>query len=360
MQIRGNTQIINGTIFDAQIATGAAIASSKLADGANWVKKDGTVPYTADQSHGGFKIINLGTPTAATDAATKGYVDTLSTTGLSVKAAVDYIAIAGNVTLSALATQANGDWSVTLTAGQRVLVASNTIATENGVYVVAAGAWTRAADFNSSANILPNSFFFVGKGTSFSDTGWTLTTDGVITPGTTPMAFSQFSSAGTITVSGTSGLTKAGSALSINAGNGLEIVTNNVNVKLDGTTLSVSASGLKLAALPTANILVGNGSNIATGVALSGDATMSATGVVTLASNVLKQSSFVNSEVPSGTVNGSNTAFALANTPVTGSVQVFVNGVRQKYTTDYTVATGTITFVTAPFTGDYIDVVYFK
>jgi hypothetical protein len=75
---------------------------------------------------------------------------------------------------------------------------------------------------------------------------------------------------------------------------------------------------------------------------------------------VLKQSSFVNSEVPAGAVNGANTAFTLANTPVTGSVQVFVNGVRQKYTTDYTVATGTITFVTAPFTGDYIDVVYFK
>lgn len=360
MQIRGNTQIINGTIYDAQIATTAAIASSKLADGANFVKKDGSVAFTADQSFGGFKLTNLATPVAGTDAATKAYVDTLSTTGLSVKAAVDYIAIAGNVTLTGLATQANGDWASTLTAGMRVLVAANTTATENGVYTVAAGAWTRATDFNSATNILPNSFFFVGKGTSYADTGWTLTTDGTITPGSTAMAFSQFSSAGTITVSGTSGLTKAGSALSFNAGNGLEIVSNNVNVKLADSTLSVSASGLKLAALTSAQMLVGNGSNVATGVAMSGDATMSNTGVVTLASTVLKQSSYVNNEVPTGSVNGVNVTFTLANTPVTGSVQVFLNGVRQKVTTDYTVATATITFVSAPSTGDDVTVVYFK
>jgi hypothetical protein len=106
--------------------------------------------------------------------------------------------------------------------------------------------------------------------------------------------------------------------------------------------------------------LVGNGSNVATGVAMSGDATMSNTGVVTLASSVLKQTSFVNSEVPTGSVNGVNVTFTLANTPVTGSVQVFLNGVRQKLTTDYTIATGTITFVTAPYTGDDVTVVYFK
>jgi hypothetical protein len=360
MQIRGNTQIIAGTIYDAQIAASAAIASSKLADGANWIKKDGSVAFTAAQSLGGFKLTNVADPTVSTDAATKNYVDTLATTGLSVKAAVDYLAIAGNVTLSGLATQANGDWGVALTAGMRVLVMANTTATENGVYTVAAGAWTRATDFNSSANILPNSFFFVGKGTSYADTGWTLTTDGTITPGSTAMSFSQFSAAGTITVSGTSGLTKAGSALSFNAGNGLEIVSNNVNVKLADSTLAVSAAGVKLAALTSTYMLVGNGSNVATGVAMSGDATMSNTGVVTLAATVLKQSSVVANEIPTGSINGSNTAFNLANTPVTGSVQVYLNGVKQKPTTDYTIATATITFVTAPSTGDYVEVIYFK
>jgi len=39
------------------------------------LKKDGSVAATADMSMGGFKITNLGTPTATTDAATKAYVD---------------------------------------------------------------------------------------------------------------------------------------------------------------------------------------------------------------------------------------------------------------------------------------------
>lgn len=47
-----------------------------LADGINaCLKKDGTNAATADLNAGGFKITNLGTPSAGTDAATKAYVD---------------------------------------------------------------------------------------------------------------------------------------------------------------------------------------------------------------------------------------------------------------------------------------------
>lgn len=47
-----------------------------LADGINaCLKKDGTNAATANLSVGGFKITNLGTPSAGTDAATKAYVD---------------------------------------------------------------------------------------------------------------------------------------------------------------------------------------------------------------------------------------------------------------------------------------------
>lgn len=66
----------------------------------------------------------------------------------------------------------------------------------------------------------------------------------------------------------------------------------------------------------------------------------------------------VSGETPSGTVNGSNTAFTLAATPATGSVKVYLNGLRQTLTTDYTVSGSTITFVTAPLTGDIIRVDY--
>lgn len=63
-------------------------------------------------------------------------------------------------------------------------------------------------------------------------------------------------------------------------------------------------------------------------------------------------------EVPSGTVNGTNTDFTIANTPVTGTLRVYVNGVRQKVTDDYTLSGTTITFVSAPLTDSKLLVDY--
>lgn len=65
-------------------------------------------------------------------------------------------------------------------------------------------------------------------------------------------------------------------------------------------------------------------------------------------------------ETPSGTVNGTNTIFTLAFTPVAGKEMVFLNGLLQMLTSDYTISAATITFVTAPFTGDKIRVTYIK
>lgn len=62
----------------------------------------------------------------------------------------------------------------------------------------------------------------------------------------------------------------------------------------------------------------------------------------------------IENEVPTGSVNDVNTNFTLANTPIAGSVKVFLNGLRMKPTTDYTVSGTTITFLIAPTTGDTI------
>lgn len=66
----------------------------------------------------------------------------------------------------------------------------------------------------------------------------------------------------------------------------------------------------------------------------------------------------VYNEVPTGTINGTNAAFTIANTPVAGSVRVYLNGLREKLTSNYSVSGTTITFVTAPETGDEIIVDY--
>lgn len=63
---------------------------------------------------------------------------------------------------------------------------------------------------------------------------------------------------------------------------------------------------------------------------------------------------FADRETPSGTVNGSNTVFTLANTPTAGSEHIWVDGVLQTYTTDYGLSGTTITFVSAPLTGSVI------
>lgn len=69
---------------------------------------------------------------------------------------------------------------------------------------------------------------------------------------------------------------------------------------------------------------------------------------------------FITRETPSGSVNGSNVTFTLTNTPVSSSEMVFLNGVLQDpgAGNDYTISTTTITYLTAPITGDRIRVTY--
>lgn len=65
-------------------------------------------------------------------------------------------------------------------------------------------------------------------------------------------------------------------------------------------------------------------------------------------------------EVPSGAINGSNVTFTTAFTPVVNSEMIFLNGLAQQRTIDYTMSGSTITFTTAPLTGDTITTTYFK
>lgn len=59
-------------------------------------------------------------------------------------------------------------------------------------------------------------------------------------------------------------------------------------------------------------------------------------------------------ETPAGTVNGSNVAFTLANAPASGSLQLYLNGLRQRpgAGNDYTLSGSTITCNAAPLAGD--------
>jgi hypothetical protein len=166
------------------------------------------------------------TPTADADVANKAYVDSVAQ-GLDIKASCLYTTT-GIITLSGLGTQAGGDWPSTLTAGDRILVKNQTNQAQNGIYAAASSGWTRTADMNNWAEV-PGAFTFIEDGATLSATGWVTTAGSTGTIGVTNMPWTQFSGAGTYT-----------------AGNGLQLISNAFSVKLNGTTLDASASGLKI------------------------------------------------------------------------------------------------------------------
>lgn len=76
----------------------------------------------------------------------------------------------------------------------------------------------------------------------------------------------------------------------------------------------------------------------------------------------LQESNFVDKEIPSGSINGSNTSFSLANTPIAGSEHLYLNGILQESGggNDYTISGASITMATAPLTGEKLRVSYRK
>lgn len=160
-------------------------------DGSTKLALDTVNTPTVDVSLAGHKLTNLGTPTLSTDAATKAYADALST-GLNVKFPV-VAATTANITLSGTQT-IDG---VAVIAADRVLVKNQTTGSENGIYVVDAGAWTRATDADTSGEVTSGMFCLVTAGTAQAGEGWVLTTANPITLNTTALTFAQFSSAST-------------------------------------------------------------------------------------------------------------------------------------------------------------------
>lgn len=182
---------------------------------------------TADLSLNSHKITNLTDPTSAQDAATKAYVDATSQ-GLDVKPSVKAVAIA-DVTLSGAQT-IDGYSAV---ATNRVLLTGQTDPAENGIWVVAAGSWTRPTDFDAVGDVTEGAFTFVEEGTSYEASGWVLAELAGTFPSNTTQTWSQFSGAGQITAG--AGLTKTGNTLDVGQGNGIVVNANDVAVSYYGS-----------------------------------------------------------------------------------------------------------------------------
>ncbi|RMQ34803.1 Tail fiber protein H [Pseudomonas amygdali pv. mori] len=80
---------------------------------------------------------------------------------------------------------------VTLVAGDRVLVKNQDTASQNWIYVAAAGAWARAQDANESTECTPGHMVPVQAGTKNAGTVWQLVNTTVPVLGTTDLAFER-------------------------------------------------------------------------------------------------------------------------------------------------------------------------
>ena len=223
---------ITGLTTALTVAQGGTGVTTSTGTGSNVLSASPTLTGTANvaalTSSGniivGGTLTLSGAPSSDLHAATKAYVDATAT-GLDVKASCR-VASTANIALSTGGTQ-TVDGVVTV-AGNRVLVKNQTLLPDNGIYVVAAGAWSRATDSDTSAEVTAGMFTFVSEGTANADTGWVLVSNDTITLGTTDISFEQFSGAGQI-IAG-AGLTKAGNTLTV--GSSARIVVNADNIDL--------------------------------------------------------------------------------------------------------------------------------
>lgn len=202
-QIR-QRQIADSAINDAKVQAGANIATSKLSDGLNFILRDGSVAFTGSPNFGNQRGLNIGTPTAGSDAANKSYVDTQIAALNSVfdfKGSVR-AATTVNINLANPGTAIFDD--VTLITGDRLLDKNQTLAQDNGIYIfdTPTTPLTRAADMDIWAEV-PGAVVVVEEGTTLADTLWLCTANQGGILGTTVMPWVQ------LNVTGGSGLTEA-------------------------------------------------------------------------------------------------------------------------------------------------------
>jgi hypothetical protein len=206
-----SSKIADGTIVDGDISASAGIATSKISGFDTQVRTsrlDQMAAPTASVSLNSQKITNLAEGTASSDAATLGQVQAASS-GLDVKASVRAATLGSNITIATALTPSSTLDGISLISGDRVLIKDQTDPIENGIYLVGSTP-TRASD-----GLFGGAFVFVEQGTTNADTGWVVTTNGPITPGTDANAWSVFSRAGEIQAG--SGLQKSGGTLSVDS-----------------------------------------------------------------------------------------------------------------------------------------------
>ena len=237
-------------------------------------------------------IKDVATPVDPNDAANKAYVDAVAE-GLHIHASVQAAttaAITGSVTYdngtSGVGATLTTDTPIntldgySLVNGDRILIKNQANTGHNGIYIrTSSTVFTRAADFNTVAEIASGDFLFVSNGTVNGKTGW-VNTSKSITVGTTAVVFEQFSGAGTY-IAG-SGLAFTGNTIDIvlQTNGGLEVVSDELGLKSTtaGSGLTFSSGVLNIGG--TADRITVNNDSIDISATYAGQNTITTLGTI--------------------------------------------------------------------------------
>jgi len=139
------------------------------------------------------------------------YIDDIqtdsNTASLAARDPKESVRVATTANLGSLSGPQTID-GISVIAGNRVLVKDQNTGSANGLYLCAAGAWTRTLDSDTSEKVTCGCRVYVEEGTVNAKTQWVLTTINPIALGSTALVFALDTVAGT-------GLTRTQNSLAV-------------------------------------------------------------------------------------------------------------------------------------------------
>ena len=351
-----------GTLASLSVSGNANVGNV----GANNAVFTGTGSFGGNVDMATYWINNVGYPVLNGDAATKSYVDTMISSGISYH---EPVAAATTTTLATATggtvTYNNGtagvganltttgtfnliDTANVQTVGTRILVKNEANAAWNGIYeYTSATVITRTADADqygpdSTEQLSINDYFFVQSGNVNKGSAYVVSAPaGTITFGTSNITFAQFStsqvySAGTgLTLDGTTfnvnnsqtQVTAVGTLASLS-------VSGNANVGNIGATFgvftNVSGNGSTLSSITGANVTgavsYATTANSVAGANVSGEVAFAATANAVAGANVSGAVGLATYATTANAVAGANVSGQVSNALVAGTVYTAAQG----------------------------------
>jgi hypothetical protein len=368
LNVTGN--ITGGNVTGGNLITGGYVTATGNVTGGNLVSATvtNTNALTVSTNAGNINLSPQGnvvlnttyinglqlTPVQDGDAASKYYVDTIATTGITIHQAVFAatisnlaVATGGTITYAQPNGVANGigatltttgsytfiDTANVQTVGTRILVKDEGNAVFNGVYVYSnATVITRSSDTDqygadSTESFSINDYFFTTNGNVNAGTAFVVSAPaGVITFGTSNISFGVFSSSQVYTANTQAGLILNGTVFSAKVDNNTTAFsgTGNIEVKAGAnlttpnigaaTGTSLSVTGTVTAASTVGGVITGSTASL-TGNVTGGNVLTA--GIISTSSNVYLENIFntaANTQIGMGNGSGIVTVTSGANT----------------------------------------------